>query len=275
MVAPVERLVLNIEPHQSGSGDPSPSNIRPISGYDAVNVVRAGKNLIDLDAFTAGGISNAGLPDSTSGRIVDTEPIIIDDSLSYTISAQYAESAYDLRIIYSVFNDSTLVRRIANVSIKNTSATLNVSGGNKLYICLFCDQLHPIVKSSVSELQLEIGTTKTAYTPFVDRTTYPISLSSAGTVYGGTLDVTSGVLTVTDGYIAEYAGETLPSTWMSDRDVYASGTTPTTGAQVVYELATPLTYHLTPTEVTTLLGENTIWMDAEGELEMTYTGYIN
>lgn len=38
-------LVLNLEPHQSGSGDPSPTNIRPISGYDAVNVTRAGKNL--------------------------------------------------------------------------------------------------------------------------------------------------------------------------------------------------------------------------------------
>ena len=33
------------------------------------------------------------------------------------------------------------------------------------------------------------------------------------------------------------------------------------GVQLCYELATPQTYQLTPTEVTTLLGDNTIWAD--------------
>ena len=71
----------------------------------------------------------------------------------------------------------------------------------------------------------------------------------------------SGLLTVTHGNIVSYAGESLPGEWISDRDVYSAGATPTTGAQVVYELATPQTYQLTPTEVTTLLGDNTIWAD--------------
>lgn len=35
---PLNSLNVNIEPVQSGSGDPSPSNIRPISGWDAVEV---------------------------------------------------------------------------------------------------------------------------------------------------------------------------------------------------------------------------------------------
>ena len=73
--------------------------------------------------------------------------------------------------------------------------------------------------------------------------------------------MTSGVLTVTDANIASYNGETLPGEWISDRDVYAAGTTPTTGAQVVYKLATPQTYQLTPEEVTTLLGQNNVWAD--------------
>ena len=38
---------------------------------------------------------------------------------------------------------------------------------------------------------------------------------------------------------------------------------------VVYELATPQTYQLTPTEVTTLLGDNTIWADT-GDVTVTY-----
>ena len=33
------------------------------------------------------------------------------------------------------------------------------------------------------------------------------------------------------------------------------------GVQLVYELATPIVYDLTPTEVTTLLAQNNIWAD--------------
>ena len=74
------------------------------------------------------------------------------------------------------------------------------------------------------------------------------------------------MLTVTDGYIASYNGETLPSTWISDRDVYAEGTTPTTGAEVCYELSTPQTYQLTPTQVNSLIGSNNVWADC-GQIE--------
>lgn len=35
---PMKSLKVNIVPKQSGSGDPSPSNVRPISGYDTVNI---------------------------------------------------------------------------------------------------------------------------------------------------------------------------------------------------------------------------------------------
>ena len=100
-----------------------------------------------------------------------------------------------------------------------------------------------------------------------DGTTYTTSLGR--TVYGGTLDVTSGVLTVDRANIASYNGETLPSTWISDRDEYASGTTPTTGAQVVYKLATPQTYQLTPQEIDLLTGTNNVWSDG-GDVTLEY-----
>lgn len=94
------------------------------------------------------------------------------------------------------------------------------------------------------------------------------------TVYGGTVDLVKGTLTVTWGEIASYNGEALPGRWLSDRDAYAAGTTPTTGAQVVYELAIPLEYTLTPQQLTTLLGENNVWSDA-GEITLTYAEPYN
>ena len=71
----------------------------------------------------------------------------------------------------------------------------------------------------------------------------------------------NGTLTVTHGQITSYNGEALPGAWLSDRDMYAEGTTPTAGAQVVYELAEPQAYRLSPTEITTLYGANNIWAD--------------
>ena len=65
-----------------------------------------------------------------------------------------------------------------------------------------------------------------------------ISLPSA--IYSGIVDVLNGTVIITHGHIASYNGETLPGVWYSDRDVYASGTTPTVGAEVVYELETPI-----------------------------------
>lgn len=113
----------------------------------------------------------------------------------------------------------------------------------------------------------EVNTIVSPTTSASDGTTYTTDLGR--TVYGGTLDVVSGELTITDGYIASYNGEALPSTWISDRDVYASGTTPSIGAEVVYKLASPQTIQLTPTEVRTLLGQNNVWSD--GDVVVVYS----
>jgi len=51
-----------------------------------------------------------------------------------------------------------------------------------------------------------------------------------GTVYGGKYNVTTGVLMITHGYIDKYNNEPLPSTWISDRDVYVKGTKPSVDA---------------------------------------------
>ena len=90
-----------------------------------------------------------------------------------------------------------------------------------------------------------------------------------GTIYGGTLDVLNGVLTVTHTNIASYNGESINEPWMSSMDKYVAGITPSTGAQVVYPLTTPLTVQLTANEVSTLLGENNIWADA-GNVTVEY-----
>lgn len=104
-----------------------------------------------------------------------------------------------------------------------------------------------------------------------DATTYAVDWTSeAGTVYGGTVDIVSGVLTVDRANIPSYNGEIITEPWLSSMDEYTPGATPTTGAQVVYKFATPVTYQLTPQEVQTLVGQNYVWSDA-GEVTVIYT----
>lgn len=45
-------VTVSLEPVQAGEGEPSPENIRPISGRDAVSVTRCGKNLLDMARAT-------------------------------------------------------------------------------------------------------------------------------------------------------------------------------------------------------------------------------
>lgn len=103
-----------------------------------------------------------------------------------------------------------------------------------------------------------------------DATTYAVDWTTeAGTVYHGTVDPVTGVLTVDMANIPSYNGETINEPWLSSMDAYAAGTTPTIGAQVVYTLATPLTYQLTATQVEALVGTNNVWSDG-GPITIVY-----
>ena len=99
--------------------------------------------------------------------------------------------------------------------------------------------------------------------------TATVTVSLGSTVYGGTLDLTSGVLTITHANIASYNGETIGEPWISSLDEYTEGETPTTGAQVVYTLATPTTTTLTAAQLALVKGYNQLTCNS-GDMEITY-----
>lgn len=97
---------------------------------------------------------------------------------------------------------------------------------------------------------------------------YQVSFNQV--VYGGNLSLDDGALTITYGYIDSYNGETLPGEWVSDRDVYAEGTSPTIGAQVAYVLAEPIVITLTGMpKVRLIKGINNVSTNADS-LSFTY-----
>lgn len=257
---PLKACTVDINPVQSGSGTPSPSNIRPISGWTEANVTRCGKNLCNIG--------------SASFTKYERYPLLLPSG-TYTLSALVTSTDTDdtrcLFIVCDSNNQSLAVGRLNRDTRSSVTFTITEQANNIALYAGYNSNQSTGDDATWANVQVEVGSTATTYEPY-NGTTYNIEFEDSGsplTVYGGTLDVKNGVLTVTDGYIASYDGETLPSTWISDRDVYSAGTTPTTGAEVVYKLATPTEVSLTPTEITTLYGDNVIWADS-GDMAITY-----
>lgn len=253
---PIKALTVNIEPAQSGSGDPSPTNVRPISGWTGCNVTRTGKNLLDINAVTSGAV------DHNTGEVVPNTSNKVTPLIKCEPSTTYVVSGFE-RAIRPKYYKSTI--EYIGEAASTTLSTFTTPAD-----CHFMRiQGINIAWSGAVNPQLELGSTATDYEPYQSETYHITFPAEAGTVYGGTLDVTAGVLTVDRANIASYSGETLPGKWISDRDVYAAGTIPTTGAQVVCELATPIEITLTPTQIDTLLGTNNIWADC-GPVSVDY-----
>ena len=138
----------------------------------------------------------------------------------------------------------------------------------------------------ILKIQLESGSTATEYAPYENicpisgRTEVSVTRTAgedvetkthqySETIYGGVDDFVNGVLSNEWGYIASYDGETLPGEWISDRDVYEPDTTPTTGAEVAYRLATPTTIETSAEEITLLKGTNVLSTDGDS-IELKY-----
>lgn len=299
---PLKSCMVNIEPIQEGSGDPSPENIRPISGRTGLSVVRSGKNLLKTAGLIEGTPSNTEFSNVTKRTFtvgtfvtkltnnnyyqskVNIQFSVSENSIKVTTSAK----AYAISIpIVGLKIGETYVLSCTKTNASNNTVSFYkrdgtfISSTQSPTICKFTvpeetyyTLLHFTpsennVEATFTNIQLELGPSETDYEPYKS-STYSVNWETeAGTVYGGSLDVVSGKLTVDKAYIASYNGETLPSTWISDRNVYVEGTTPTTGAQVVYKLADPVEYKLAPQEITTLLGTNNIWSDA-GSMAVEY-----
>ena len=90
-------------------------------------------------------------------------------------------------------------------------------------------------------------------------------------VYRGTLDAVRQVIIATMLVIDAYNGEAIGEPWISDRDEYVAGTTPSTGAQVAYTLDEPLEIPVVVSNlpIKSLSGYNHI-ESSTGEMEVEY-----
>ena len=249
---------------QTGTGDPSSENIRPFVGWTGCALCVTGKNM-----FSVPEVARSGWHRFVACPIRETGKYTFSLKSKVDASGTYGFAVYGTNVL-----DTSAGTELCSYSFGNTelTKTVTISATYKYLRITFRAAGGTLDKLVAAEFQIEKGETKTYYeapgkTYIVDWT------DEAGTVYGGELDITGGNLKVTYGHIASYNNEELPGVWVSDRDVYEAGTTPTEGAEVVYALATAESYDLTAVVVNSRKGQNNIAADT-GDVTVSYTSYI-
>lgn len=197
---PVANYPLSVQaswgPRQEGSGDPSPDNIRPITGVDSVQVTRCGKNLLDISnmqtrttkGITLKGITfqleNGGIHVSGTATSVTDSPIfemflpsgtyignLRSSTFSWLSSASFVvQKADGSRFYYASSNPFTI-----NEDEKPLYWYFAVDAGVNVD-----EIIYP---------QIELGSTATPYEPY---TGSAAMLTLPETIYGGTVDAVTG-----------------------------------------------------------------------------------
>ena len=185
--------VVSLEPKQAGSGDPSPDNVRAISGYDEVTVNVRGKNLFDANSgFALSGDA------STNGFAFDGE--FFKEGVTYSFSAKNATDTVNVKVSYASYGENNLVTTIPVGGSQQVAFHRNLNAINPaLYIFLQTGgtiygngtEVLSIDEAKALNLQIEASSAPTPYEPYQPGTTAQLSLPE--TIYGGTVDAVTGV----------------------------------------------------------------------------------
>lgn len=191
----VKSLVVAIEPIQSGSGEPSPSNNRPIYGHQTEIINRRGANMFS-------GEMELGSIDDTTGEEVPDNTCLRNKAL-YTINVRggvpfYGVAPFDYNGIKYYFYD-----RFGNfISCSGWQSKGVYTPPNDAVIVR-------IVLSSDygttynNDISINYPSTITTYQSFSGHAYFILLTDGTNplTVYGGKLDVVNGVLTVDRAYV--------------------------------------------------------------------------
>lgn len=200
---PIKSLKVNIEPVQSGSGDPSPTNVRAISGRTWAKVAHSDIQLFNPANTEIGKNWTGG---AASNRAINRTPV--EGGKRYRVRRNGNSLAFGT------------VQLLQMNGTQNLNSTITIGYNYDGYVDALSNCTHFLFQYSkdtditVSDFKEEIMSVSNNYCNIIsiDWT------SKAGTVYGGTLNVTTGVLTVDrvivtlDGSNDETWGETAGTT---------------------------------------------------------------
>lgn len=198
---PVEGYPLSVqaswEPRQEGEGDPSPDNVRPITGLDSVQVMRCGKNLMPYNkpspsTYTANGITFTWNDDGsihiigTAAEKVDSNIMRFDDFSippgEYRMISPSALGVFPQFVVKKANTGANFWYSANNITIESGDVPqyfyVSVNAGAVVDTTVYAFLSYGSEMPSVEDYAPYTGTTATLTLP--------------ETIYGGTVDAVTG-----------------------------------------------------------------------------------
>lgn len=177
------------EPVQEGSGDPSPDNIRPISGRDNVKVQRSGENLLNITPFAK--VTNKGVIFeyiADGGIHIEGTPTASADSPTFPVPILAPGKYYGVDMGPEIAA-SIVVTRDGKRFWMNAKAGFEILAGDVTHYWYMIVTKGATVDKMVYPYIVPGSTPPTTYTPYRGDT---LALALPSTVYGGTVDAVTG-----------------------------------------------------------------------------------
>ena len=184
-----QSVIVDIEPYQEGSGDPSPNNERPIHGWNECKIMGAGKNLSQY--------AGRGYYDMTGNFIDDyynarSKPIFLKKG---NTAISFLSSITPLSHTFVWFKDREMTQFLG----RQETSTSRVRTYTATEDCYVITQINPGPNTSVmsegkylaSEICLAYGSEEFDYEPY-QGTDYTIDFGD--TIYGAKYNATKGEL---------------------------------------------------------------------------------
>ena len=199
--------VSNITAVQSGEGTPSPSNVRPLTGWSSVNLWRGGKNLIDLSGVLSETVDGITFSVGTDGSVTVSGKYTGSTYVTLDLKYLYLPSDVDLSVSGCPAGGSTSTYYITLIVHGNgTTATyVNDIGSGKTESLTNVRVIQPriVIRSGVDlttplvfrPTVTQINNTATFEPYNASAQTFTAELGQ--TVYGGMFNWATGVLTIT------------------------------------------------------------------------------
>ena len=202
---PLTQCLVDINAVQSGTGTPSPTNVRPISGFDTATIYVRGKNILNptFTTKTENGVTFENV--NKTVKITGTASAYSFCNLNYTNGVLAIPKGRPLKLAGGFSNSIYLTACYFKEGTSTTITAATSKSGEFVPFTIPEDASTSWIRVNVAAgattdmtilpMVCADGTTDTAFKPY-DARSFTKSVSLGRTVYDGTLDVVSGVLTV-------------------------------------------------------------------------------
>ena len=296
IVKPFDELKITFAPKQSDSGTPSPSNVRAITGWTGINVLRANSNLFDATVKVENIKLNGGSVVADNDYNVYYVPV--EQNTTYKIYHPYYDETYYYGFDSEVPHTSHAINGYGIMSATQHS----VSTGNNTYILISLKKTIDVsgvvvMEGSATSVTVsfpqEAGTVYGGYVDLVkkqliithtqvDKSNYTLEYNNSGQYYLAVIDTDLYLRDISNqpnSSIGAYSALSAHYTWFmtsGEKIKYRFDTQDTeeqilsimNNFQLVLKLKNPIVYNLVNCpDILPLLGHNTLWSNANGEIE--------